>query len=183
MFRWNVPWREERDEGLMLSIRPFLCVAVVLSLSTRALAIEEKPVPPALEDIWQPAQTPKGGVSWKTLETTEDLQRIDEDGYIVSRPIFSAEVKALEGKIIKVAGWMMPLESGDEQRHFVLLGYPPGCPFHMHAGPKQFVEVRTAIPIQTQMWDPIIIEGTLTLTGEDETGVFYQVADGQLRFD
>lgn len=157
--------------------------AILLILSPPTLAIEETPVPPALEDIWQPAETPDGGVSWKTLETTEELQRTDDEGYIVSRPKFSDAVKALEGKRIKVAGWMMPLENGEEQRHFVLLGYPPGCPFHMHAGPKQFIEVRTTIPIQTQMWDPIIIEGTLTLTGYEETGVFYQIPDGRLRFN
>lgn len=156
----------------------------VLLLNIAAVqAIEEKPLPPALEEIWQPAQTPKGGVSWRTLETTQELQRTDDDGYIVSRPAFSEQVSALEGETIKVAGWMMPLESGEEQRHFVLLGYPPGCPFHMHAAPTQFIEVRTTIAIKTQMWDTIIIEGTLTLTGQAETGVFYQIADGQLRLD
>lgn len=156
-------------------------LAFVLLPLQAAIAIEEKPLPPELEDIWQPAQTPQGGISWKVLETTQELQRTDEEGYIVSKPRFSDKVKALEGTRIKVAGWMMPLTSGDEQRHFVLLGYPPGCPFHMHAAPTQFIEVRTTIPIQTQLWDPIIIEGTLTLTGEKETGVFYQIADGQLR--
>lgn len=148
-----------------------------------AKAIEEKAVPPELEDIWKPAETPKDGVSWALLESTKEIQRTDDEGYIVSKPNFSEDVKALEGSAIKVAGWMMPLESGQEQKHFVLLGYPPGCPFHFHAGPTQFIEVRTNIPIQTQIWDPIIIEGTLTLTGYEETGVFYQIADGKLRFN
>ncbi|MEM6682382.1 MAG: DUF3299 domain-containing protein [Pseudomonadota bacterium] len=164
--------------------RRLLSIAVILlgAISgPSALAIEEIPTPPQLEDIWQPAQTPEGGLSWQVLESTEELQRTDDEGYIISRPKFSDEVKALEGTTVKVAGWMMPLESGAEQRHFVLLGYPPGCPFHFHAGPRQFVEVLTIIPIQTQLWEPIVIEGTLTLTGYDETGVFYQIADGQLR--
>lgn len=155
--------------------------ALCLAHSPVSKAIEEKPIPPGLEDIWQPAQTPDGGVSWRVLETTEEIQRTDDEGFIVSRPNFSKEVKALEGTTIKVAGWMMPLTNGQEQHHFVLLGYPPGCPFHLHAGPKQFIEVRTPKPIPTQIWDPIIIEGTLTLTGYDETGVFYQIADGQMR--
>lgn len=158
-------------------------LTVCLTLGSPSYAIEEKPVPPALEDIWQPAETPEGGISWRTLETTQELQRTDDEGYFVSRPKFSDAVKALEGNIIKVAGWMMPLTNGQEQRHFVLLGYPPGCPFHLHAGPNKFIEVRTNIAIKTQIWDPIIIEGTLTLTGQDETGVFYQIADGQLRLN
>lgn len=161
----------------------FICVFAAALASGPAAAIEPMDMPPALEDIWKPAETPKGGVSWKVLETTQELQRTDEEGYIISRPAFSQEVKALEGKRIKVAGWMMPLENGNEQRHFVLLGYPPGCPFHMHAGPRHFIEVRTTIAIATQVLDPIIIEGTLTLTGHKETGVFYQIADGQLRLN
>ena len=156
-------------------------VLLLFTTQTTAYAIEERPVPPALEDIWKPAETPEGGVSWGLLETTVELQRTDEEGFIVSRPEFSESVKALDGEMVKVAGWMMPLQNGEEQSHFVLLAYPPGCPFHFHAGPKQFIEVRTTIPIQTQVWDPIIIEGTLTLTGHEETGVFYQIADGQLR--
>jgi len=159
------------------------CIAlgVALFVSPAVQAIEERDVPPGIEDIWQPAATPEGGVSWQVLESTKELQRTDDEGYIVSRPDFSTEVKALEGTKIKVAGWMMPLASGAQQDHFVLLGYPPGCPFHMHAGPKQFIEVRTTIPIEVDIWDPIIIEGTLTLTGYDESGVFYQIADGQMR--
>ncbi|MEO0410791.1 MAG: DUF3299 domain-containing protein [Pseudomonadota bacterium] len=168
----------------MLNLNLVFGMAILcLSISAPAHAFEETPVPPSLEQIWQPADTPLGGVSWQTLETTVELQRTDEEGYIVSKPKFSDEVKAIEGTNIKVAGWMMPLENGQEQRHFVLLGYPPGCPFHLHAGPNQFIEVRTTIPIQTQIWDPIVIEGTLTLTGHEETGVFYQIADGQLRLN
>ncbi|MEM7568450.1 MAG: DUF3299 domain-containing protein [Pseudomonadota bacterium] len=158
-----------------------LVTSVLISLdASAAFAFQETPVPPALEDIWKPAQTPDGGVSWQILESTKELQRLDDEGYIISKPEFSPQVKALEGKTIKVAGWMMPLENGSVQQHFVLLGYPPGCPFHMHAGPLQFIEVRSLMPIQTQIWDPIIIEGTLTLTGYEEGGVFYQIADGRM---
>lgn len=55
---------------------------------------------------------------------------------------FTPQVKALSGKRITVAGWMMPLTAGRTQKHFVLLGHPPGCPFHANS---EFIP--TMIPI------------------------------------
>ena len=102
-----------------------------------------------VEDVWKPAATPKGGVSWKVLEATGETTRIDADGFIVSKPRFTPQVRALAGKRITVAGWMTPLTAGRTQKHFVLLAYPPGCPFHFHAAPNQFIEVYAATPFPT----------------------------------
>jgi hypothetical protein len=102
-----------------------------------------------VEDVWKPAATPKGGVSWKVLESTGETTRTDAQGFIVSKPRFTPQVKALAGKRITVAGWMMPLTPGRTQKHFVLLGYPPGCPFHFHAAPNQFIEVYADTPFPT----------------------------------
>ncbi len=90
-----------------------------------------------VEDVWQPARTPPGGTSWRLLESTRLKDRTDSRTRIVyTKPVFSPAIRALAGKPIKVAGWIMPLENGARQKHFVLLGYPPGCPFHMHALPN-----------------------------------------------
>jgi hypothetical protein len=129
----------------------------------------------ATEDIWKPARTPRGGVSWSLLESTDETTRKDAQGYIVSRPIFPAKVKQLDGKRIKVAGWMMPLTASATQKRFVLLGYPPGCPFHFHAAPMQFIEVIAATPFKTNERDVQVVSGVLELTGQDESGVFYRM--------
>ncbi|TIX51681.1 DUF3299 domain-containing protein [Alteraurantiacibacter aquimixticola] len=125
------------------------------------------------EDIWQPAATPPGGTSWRVLEATREITRTDAEGYIISRPEFTDHVRRLEGQRIKVAGWMDAFEPGRRQTHFVLLGYPPGCPFHWHAAPNQFIEVKasTAFPLSDE--GLIVVEGVLELTGEDESGIFY----------
>ena len=128
-----------------------------------------------VEDVWKPAATPKGGVSWKTLEATGETTRKDADGFIVSKPRFTPAVKQLAGKRIKVAGWMMPLEVGARQKHFVLLGYPPGCPFHFHAAPMQFIEVYADEPFPTNETKMHVVSGVLELTGYDESGVFYRL--------
>lgn len=128
-----------------------------------------------VEDIWQPAPTPAGGVSWKLLESAGETTRTDAQGYIRAKPVFPPAVKALDGKRVKVAGFMMPLENAAKQGHFVLLAYPPGCPFHMHAGPDQFIEVRATTPFAVEVERAIVVEGVLELTGEDESGIFYRI--------
>lgn len=130
---------------------------------------------PPIEDIWKPAATPQGGVSWKTLEATGEQTRRDDQGYILSKPLFTPEVKKLSGKRIKVAGWMMPLDNGSTQKRFVLLGYPPGCPFHFHAAPNQFIEVYADTPFATDEKKVHIVSGVLELTGYNESGIFYRL--------
>ena len=130
---------------------------------------------PPVEDIWKPATTPKGGTSWQLLESAKETTRRDEQGYILSKPVFSPAIKKLDGKRIKVAGWMMPLDNGSTQKRFVLLGYPPGCPFHFHAAPNQFIEVLADTPFKTDEVNPHVVSGVLELTGYDESGIFYRL--------
>ncbi|NQX95419.1 MAG: DUF3299 domain-containing protein [Erythrobacter sp.] len=144
------------------------------NVRANAQAPDPKAGPP-VEDIWKPATTPKGGVSWKTLEATGETTRRDEQGYVLSKPLFTPAVKKLNGKRIKVAGWMMPLDNGTTQTRFVLLGYPPGCPFHFHAAPNQFIEVLADTPFKTDEVNPHIVSGVLELTGYDESGIFYRL--------
>ncbi|WP_298016207.1 DUF3299 domain-containing protein [uncultured Parasphingopyxis sp.] len=80
---------------------------------------------------------------------------------------------------MRVAGWMMPLENSSRQSHFVLLAYPPGCPFHLHALPNQFIEVRTSQPIAVEERRAITLTGTLRLTGQDESGIFYRLVNAR----
>lgn len=154
-----------------------LGAAGALAPALHAQAPDPKAGPPGpqAEDIWKPAATPKGGVSWKVLEATEETTRRDEQGYILSKPLFTPTVKKLSGKRIKVAGWMMPLDNGATQKRFVLLGYPPGCPFHFHAAPNQFIEVLADTPFPTNETKVHVVSGVLELTGYDESGIFYRL--------
>jgi hypothetical protein len=132
-----------------------------------------------VEDIWKPAATPRGGTPWALLEATRETTRKNAEGYIVSKPLFTPKVKALNGKRIKVAGYMMPLEKGAKQKHFVLLAYPPGCPFHFHAMPNQFIEINAAVPFPLDEVRPHVVTGTLQLTGYNESGIFYKLNDAR----
>lgn len=159
-----------------MRISPLLAclLALVLPLTASSAAMEKGGKAP-VKDVWKPAATPQGGTSWTLLEATKETTRKNKDGYIVSKPIFSPQMKALNGKRIKVSGYMMPLEKGSKQKHFVLLAYPPGCPFHFHAMPNQFVEINAATPFPLNETKPLVVTGTLQLTGQDESGIFYKL--------
>lgn len=167
-----------------MSIRTLARTSFVLPLllmtSGQAPAAMQEMGRAPVEDVWQPASTPPGGTSWRVLETTRLNDRTDPATHIIyTRPTFPPAVRALAGKQVKVAGWMIPLENGARQRHFVLLGYPPGCPFHMHALPNQFIEVYAAVPVRVDEMNPTVITGTLELTGEDESGIFYRLRNAR----
>lgn len=62
-----------------------------------------------------------------------------------------------------------------KQKHFVLLAYPPGCPFHFHALSNQFIEVYADTPFPTNESRVLVVRGVLKLTGQDESGIFYRM--------
>lgn len=158
----------------------FTAIPLLLMAAGPALAAMQQGAAAPIEDIWKPAKTPPGGTSWTLLEATKMHDRTDsKTGMIFTKPLFPAAVKALAGKEIIVAGWMMPLENSMKQSHFVLLGYPPGCPFHMHALPNQFIEVYASTPLPIDQMNPIVIRGTLELSGQDESGIFYRLRNAR----
>ncbi len=159
-----------------------LLLIPALALAATALAPLQaqqaaRPLAPS-ETVWKPAPTPPGGVPWAVLESTKEVTRKDKNDLIRTKPVFPAAVKALAGKRIKLNGYMLPLENGASQSHFVLLAYPPDCPFHLNPMPMQFVEVRSATPVKVS-YDVRTIEGVLTLHGDDEKGIFYKFTDAR----
>ena len=135
---------------------------------------------PKVKDVWKPAKTPSGGTSWTVLEQTKLNDRTDKKTKIIyTKPIFPAPVRALDGKQVKVAGWMMPLDSSKKQTRWVMLGYPPGCPFHFHALPNQFIEVLSPSGVPTSETKMFVMTGTMELTGYDESGIFYRLKNAR----
>jgi hypothetical protein len=148
-----------------------LCAAIAPAQAQRAAGLKPS------EQVWRPAATPSGGTSWALLESTEEVQR-ESAGMVYSKPRFPQQVRALQGKKIKVSGYMLPLQNGARQSHFVLLAYPPDCPFHLNPAPDQFIEIRVAQPVPVRE-GVMTVEGVLVLGGEDESGVFYKMTNGR----
>ena len=110
-------------------------------------------------------------VSWKLLAQVELVKVKDR-----FEPQFSAGVAALDAKEVKVQGFMMPLEMGDKQSHFILSSTPSSCAFCMPGGPESLVEVKTKKPLAYGM-EPVVLSGKLAVLKDDPTGVFYRLTD------
>jgi hypothetical protein len=99
-----------------------------------------------------------------------------KDRYV---PRFNADVAALDQKQVKLQGFMMPLQMGDKQTHFVLSAMPQSCAFCLPGGPESLVEVKTRAPVK-YTFDAMVLSGKLSVLKEDPTGVFYRLTDAEL---
>jgi uncharacterized protein len=113
----------------------------------------------------------KDVLSWKTLSQVELVKQ--KDRYV---PQFSKDIAALDQKDVKVQGFMMPLQMGDKQTHFVLSAMPQSCAFCMPGGPESMVEVKSKAAVK-YTFEPVVLTGKLAILKDDPTGVFYRLTD------
>ncbi len=108
---------------------------------------------------------------WEDLSNTK--VKLDEKTGLFNME-YSDSVKALEGKSMAVTGFMMPLEGGEEQTHFLLCKRTPTCPFCMPGGPTEVIEINSDKPVK---WvdDMVRIEGNLKLLPPNDNGMLYQL--------
>lgn len=112
-----------------------------------------------------------GVVPWYSLSKVSYVQRNGK-----TELEFGDGINQLNGKSIKLRGYVTPLQLGRDQKHFILSPTPPSCAFHMPAGATELVEVFSNTPV-TYSLEPVVISGTLALLSHDPTGIFYQMAD------
>jgi hypothetical protein len=79
-------------------------------------------------------------------------------------------------KTQRIQGFMMPLEPGKKQRHFLLSSVPLSCSFCLPGGPESMVEVRTKTPVEYSM-EPVVVEGRLQVLQDDPYGLYYRISD------
>ncbi len=147
-----------------------ILLAVLLASAVPAIAQHQVP-PGADPNQFQPLPERKDVVSWKTLSQVELVKQ--KDRYV---PQFAKDVSALDQKEVKVQGFMMPLEVGDKQSHFVLTAMPQSCAFCLPGGPESMVEVKSKTPVK-YTFDAVVVTGKLTVLKDDPTGIFYRLTE------
>ena len=120
---------------------------------------------------FKPIEEKDGIVSWKLLSSVQTKM---EKNRVV--PIFPGPVQALNAKTVKVQGFMMPLEPGENQKHFLISSVPTTCSFCVPAGPEGLIEVRSKAPVKYSL-EPGVLEGKLAVLEKDPYGLFYRVTD------
>jgi len=91
-------------------------------------------------------------------------------------PVFPPEILAMDGKQQRVQGFMMPLEPGEKQAHFLLSSVPLSCSFCLPGGPESMIEVKTKTPIRYGM-EPLVVQGRLAVLHDDQYGLYYRITD------
>ena len=110
-------------------------------------------------------------VPWSTLTTVKT--RVVKNRIL---PEFTPPVLALNRKTQRVQGFMMPLEPGEKQRHFLLTSVPLSCSFCLPGGPESMVEVRTKNPVRYTL-EPVVVEGDFAVLADDPQGLYYRITN------
>lgn len=110
-------------------------------------------------------------VSWRSLAQVEPVKQGDR-----MLPRFAPAVLALDARVQRVQGFMIPLDVGDKQKHFLLSAVPPHCGFCLPAGPEAIVEVHARDGVGYSI-TPIILAGRFTVLKDDPNGVLYRLVD------
>jgi uncharacterized protein len=156
-------------------------IAFVLLASTLALGAQAQlstPVPqgsgPGVHSPNSPfAPLPKRSdvVQWSLLTAVKT--KTDKNKIV---PVFGKEQLALNQKTQRIQGFMMPLEPGEKQTHFLLSSVPLTCAFCVPGGPESMVEVKTKEPVKYSM-EPVTVEGKFAVLNDDPYGLFYRVTE------
>ena len=114
---------------------------------------------------------------WKQLEAVQFKTVRSEEGYPMDIPEFGKEVKALEDKILRLKGYIIPLKELQGQNYFVFSRYPFNlCYFCGAAGPETIIEVNSAEEIPFTE-DLIELQGRFELNADDPDHMMYQLKE------
>lgn len=119
----------------------------------------------------KPLQEREGIVSWSVLSSV--TTKVERNRMV---PVFPKPVQALDTTTVKVQGFMLPLEPGQKQKHFLLSAVPTTCQFCVPAGPEGLIEIRSRTPVAYSV-EPVVMEGKLAVLTNDPYGVYYRIVD------
>ena len=110
-------------------------------------------------------------VAWSTL--TDITTKVEKKRIV---PVYPDAVSALNQKTLRLQGFMMPLEPGENQRHFLLASVPLTCSFCSPGGPESMVEVRTSKPVKYKL-EAVVVEGKFHVLQNDKYGLYYRITE------
>jgi hypothetical protein len=92
--------------------------------------------------------------------------------------VYPQAVQDLDQKNLRLQGFMMPLEPGLQQRHFLLASVPLTCAFCTPGGPESMVEVRTRSPV-TYTQGAVVVQGRFHVLQGDASGLYYRMTEAE----
>ena len=137
-----------------------------------------------IESIPEFVTVPEGGLDWMLFAETESVPYDDKtkDGEDINgvMPEFSKKLMSYDGQIVKMQGYMFPLNAKDSQSVFLFGPFPLSCPYHYHVGPALVIEAHAKDKLDFDL-AAINITGVLELVQrDDEYNIFYRLRDVEL---
>jgi hypothetical protein len=116
---------------------------------------------------------------WKSL--AEVSYKISKDNFgELYVPVFSDNIKKLEGKVVEADGYIIPFEGMFKPNHIILSSLPLAeCFFCGSGGPETVMEVMLTNPIKYTS-KRVKVKGKLTLNANDPEKLMYILKDAQL---
>ena len=117
---------------------------------------------------------------WKDLAKITYEKKYDELlGFKVDVPVFGDDVKAMEGEMIEISGYIVPVEGYKSHKEFVFSAFPYNmCFFCGGAGPETVMEV-TANEAVKYSTERITLRGRLRLNNENINQLMYLLEDAE----
>lgn len=157
--------------SLCIRAASLLLALLVSGLAPVAAQTSASPPAPPHDPMTQMLPDAKGAVPWSLLSSTSIKKIQGRLG-----PDFPEPIRALNGKTVKLQGYILPLEAGQTHRYFLLSAWSPSCPFCQTAGPEAMVEVKARAAVKYSI-DPVVVEGRLMLLDNDASGMFYRLVE------
>lgn len=119
--------------------------------------------------------------TWKTLAKITYTKQYDElMGFKVDVPVFSEDIKALEGQEVEVKGYIIPVEGYKSHKEFIFSAFPyTMCFFCGGAGPESVMDVFAKNPVEYSA-EQITLKGTLELNATDINRLMYSIHDAEV---
>lgn len=115
---------------------------------------------------------------WPKLYDIEYTKGSDSNG-VYEKPVFTNEVRKLEGKVVTLPGYLVPFDGGLTSRKFMLSSLPlNACFFCGVGGPETVVEVKTVENVRYTE-KPVELSGVLRLNHSDPDGMVYTLEQAQ----
>lgn len=115
---------------------------------------------------------------WKTLAKISYKKEYDAImGFKIDKPVFSEAIKSLEGKIVTVKGYIIPVDGYKSHKEFVYSAFPYSqCFFCGGAGPETVMEVETKEAVKYTA-ESIVLKGKLQLNESDINRLMFKITD------
>lgn len=115
---------------------------------------------------------------WKTLAKITYKKEYDEFlGFKIDKPVFSEDIKQLEGKEVTVKGFIIPVEGYKSHKEFIFSAFPYSmCFFCGGAGPESVMEVFANEAVKYTA-ESIKLKGILELNPDDVNRLMYFLKD------